>query len=81
MGNRPIFAGSPTIEVNLSDWEALNKKEGRVSAACDYMKHVLESGGYFGREEARTVLVLLGENINKTEAKTTIPTETEEEIE
>lgn len=80
MGNRPIFAGTPTVEVDLSEWEKLHQNAGRVSAACDYIRDMLEPGNYFGNEDARLVLTLLGEKLYKTEAKTN-ETERKEEAE
>jgi hypothetical protein len=80
MGNRPIFAGAPTVEVDLSEWEKLHKNAGRVAAACDYIRKMLEPGNYFGNDDARIVLALLGEGLYKTERKSN-ETEKEEESE
>ena len=69
MGNRPLLAGAPTVEVNLHEWEKLQQNVGRVAAASDYIRDMLEPGKYFGNEDARIVLMLLGGKLYKTDGE------------
>lgn len=63
------------VEVNFFEWALIQQKIGRVGAARDYIRHVINTGGYFGSDDAGIILKLLGdinetdEKINETEKK------------
>lgn len=81
MGNRPILAGTPTIEVNLCDWEAAQRLAGRMDAAIDYIRHFKEAGGYLPHDAAYVILTLLGAKSNEIVKKINETEETEVETE
>jgi hypothetical protein len=68
------------VEVSFFEWALIQQKIGRIGAACDYIREMLEPGNYFGNDDARIVLTLLGEGLYKTERKSN-ETEKEEESE
>lgn len=82
MGNRPIFAGAPTIEVDLAEWEKMQRLAGRVISATDYLRYCENDRGYMTTDDARIIRLILGCNssnhskkvINETESE---PNETE----
>lgn len=70
MGNRPIFAGAPTIEIDLRDWEKQQQTAGRLASVRDYLMHFKRTSGYLPHDAIDVMLVLLGvETINATEEK------------
>lgn len=56
------------VEVSFFEWALIQQKIGRIGAARDYILHVLNAGEYFGRDDARVLLMLIGD-INETDAK------------
>ena len=56
------------VEVNFFEWALIQQKIGRVGAALDYIRHVLNTGGFFGNDDAGIILKLLGD-INETDEK------------
>lgn len=80
MGNRPIFAGAPTIEINLRDWEKQQQTAGRLASVRDYLMHFKRTSGYLLHDALDVMLVLLGEKLNETEGENN-ETEEFEEVE
>lgn len=56
------------VEVNFFEWALIQQKIGRVGAALDYIHQIINTGGYFGTDDARIILKLLGD-INETDGK------------
>ena len=65
---KPFYLCDATVEVNLMEWSLLQQKIGRVNAACEYIRRILDDErGYFNGEDARIVLMLLGYDVNEAE--------------